>query len=227
MMNTREPVRMDRRTAIQWILAAGAGAVLLRGGALRGADTPGAAVPQGKAGAGYGTDPRVMDAYKPGDYWPLTLTQAQRRDVAALSDIVIPADERSPSASSVGVTEFVDEWVSAPYPDNVKDRGTILDGLEWLDAESRRQGAAAFAEVTDVQRQAICERISLEAPKGTEAGDASRFFRRFRDLVAVGYYTTPVGMREIGYVGNVPSASFEGPPSGVVAKLGLTDEVKW
>jgi hypothetical protein len=218
---------MDRRVAIQWILTAGAGAVLLRGGALRGADTPGAAAPQGRAGEGYGTDPRVMDAYKPGDYWPLTLTPDQRRDVAALSDIVIPADGRSPSASSVGVTDFVDEWVSAPYPDNVMDRGAIVDGLAWLDAQSRRNGGAAFAAITDEQRQAICEQISLEAPKDTEAGDASRFFRKFRDLVAVGYYTTPVGMKEIGYVGNVPSASFEGPPADVVAKLGLSDEVKW
>jgi len=97
----------------------------------------------------------------------------------------------------------------------------------WLDAESRRHGGAAFAAIADGQRQAICEQISIEAPKGTEAGDASRFFRKFRDLVAVGYYTTPVGMKEIGYVGNVPSASFEGPPADVVAKLGLSDEVKW
>jgi hypothetical protein len=69
--------------------------------------------------------------------------------------------------------------------------------------------------------------MSLDADEHTEAGTASRFFRRFRDLVAVGYYTTPEGMKEIGYVGNLPLARFEGPPAEVVAKLGLTDEVKW
>jgi hypothetical protein len=221
-MGTPEPVRMDRRVAIKWILTAGAGAVLLGGGALRGADEPRAA-----GAAGYGTDPNVMGAYKAGDYWPLTFTPSQRRVVAMLSDIVIPADARSPSASSVGVTDFVDEWVSAPYPDNVRDRGTIMAGLAWLGGESRKRGGAPFADITDALRLTICDEISNEAPKGTEAGDASRFFRKFRDLVAVGYYTTPVGMREIGYVGNVPSASFDGPPADAVAKLGLSDEVKW
>ena len=53
--------------------------------------------------------------------------------MAALCDVVIPADDRSPSASAVGVTDFIDEFVSAPYPDNVRDGKKILEGLAWLD----------------------------------------------------------------------------------------------
>jgi hypothetical protein len=215
---------MDRRLAIKWILTAGAGAVLLKGRTLA-ADAASAAGPA--ASGGYGTDPDVMKAYKAGDYWSLTFAEAERRTVALLADIVIPADARSPSASAVGVTDFVDEWVSAPYPDNVGDRKTIVEGLAWLEGESKKRFGKRFAEAADGQRQALCADMALEAPDNTEAGTASRFFRRFRDLVAVGYYTTPEGMKEIGYVGNLPLARFDGPPAEVVAKLGLTDEVKW
>jgi hypothetical protein len=223
-MDTPEPIRMDRRRAIKWILAAGAGAVLLKG---RTFAADGSSAASRGAGVGYGTDPDVTKAYKAGDYWPLTFADAERRTVALLADVVIPADARSPSASAVGVTDFVDEWVSAPYPDNVGDRKTILEGLAWLEGESKKRFGKGFADAADGQRQVLCADISLDAPENTEAGTASRFFRRFRDLVAVGYYTTPEGMKEIGYVGNLPLARFDGPPAEVVAKLGLTDEVKW
>jgi hypothetical protein len=223
-MNNPDPIRIDRRRAIKWILTAGAGAVLLKGRAFAADGAPAASpAPTG----GYGTDPDLMKAYKAGDYWPLTFSDAQRRTVTLLEDIVMPADARSPSASAVGVTDFVDEWVSAPYPDNVRDRKTIVDGLAWLEGESSKRYGAGFSDAAEGQRQTLCADISVDAPEHSEAGTASRFFRRFRDLVAVGYYTTPEGMKEIGYVGNVPLARFDGPPADVVAKLGLTDEVKW
>jgi hypothetical protein len=168
-----------------------------------------------------------MKAYKPGDYWPLTFTGPQRSTAAVLSDIVIPADARSPSASSVGVVDFIDEWVSAPYPGHKGDRKTILAGLDWVDAQSRKRHGAAFADAAEAQRQALCSEMCVDGGEDTQAGSASEFFRRFRDLVAVGYYTTPDGMKELGYVGNVPLARFEGPPADLVERLGLSDEVKW
>jgi hypothetical protein len=223
-MNTPDTLRIDRRLAIKWIVAAGAGAALLKG-RIFGADGAPSAAP-GSA-AGYGTDPDVMKAYKPGDYWALTLSDAERRAASALSDIIIPADARSPSASAVGITDFIDEWVSAPYEGHPQDRTTIMGGLDWLDAECRKRNGAPFAEAAQERREALCAEISVDAPGGTEAGTASRFFRRFRDLVAIGYYTTPDGMKEIGYVGNIPLARFDGPPAEVIEKLGLSDEVKW
>jgi len=214
---------MDRRLAIKWMMAAGAGAMLARPLAF-GAPDAAAAQPGGK---GYGTDPDLMKPYKPGDLWPLTFTDAQRRDVAALCDIIVPADGQSPAASTLGVTDFIDEWVSAPYPNNVADRKTIMAGLAWLAAEGPRRFGAAFADATDAQRLSLCEEISLEAPENSQLELPSKFFRRFRNLTTTGFYTTPVGMKDLGYVGNVPSATFDGPPADLVAKLGLTDEVKW
>jgi hypothetical protein len=141
--------------------------------------------------------------------------------------VIIPAEGANPSASSVGVVDFVDEWVSAPYPDNVRDRPVILDGLAWVAAASQQRFGGAFADATGAQRLALCEEMAPEAPEHADLHVASKFFRRFRNLTASGYFTTPPGMKDLGYVGNRPSATFDGPPPELVAKLGLTDEVKW
>ena len=223
--STPGPLRIDRRAAIKWIVAAGAGAALMRSRVLGAAGSAAAPAPPG--GAGYGTDPDLMKAYKPGDFWPLTFTDTGRAAAAALCDIILPADAQNPSASSVGVVDFVDEWVSAPYPGNAGDRKTVMEGLAWLDAESKGRFGAPFAGASEAQREALCLDISAHPQADSALAGASLFFRTFRDLVARGYYTTPPGMKDLGYVGNVPLASFDGPPADLVARMGLSDEVKY
>src|SRR5262249_16419848 len=121
--------RMDRREAIKWMLAASATLSVLDSRSFAAAT----------AKAGYGTDPNMMEVYKPGDLWPLTFTKEQHRTVSALCDVILPADEKSPSASQLKVPDFIDEWVSAPYPIQQEDRIEILRGLDWLKAESVRR----------------------------------------------------------------------------------------
>jgi hypothetical protein len=151
----------------------------------------------------------MVTIYKPGDVWPLTLTEPQRRTARALCDVIIPADDASPSASAVGVPDFIDEWISSPYPAQAGDRRIILDGLKWIDEEAMRRFQKTFADLTLEQQTAICDDLATGKPKDKKAVS---FFKRFRDLTAGGYYTTPEGMKAIGYVGNVPSATFDGPP---------------
>ncbi len=85
---------------------------------------------------GYGADPDLTKIYMPGDVWPLTLSAAQRRTAKALCNVILPDDGRSPDAGSVGVVDFIDEWVSAPYPHQLQDRPVVLEGLAWMDAEA-------------------------------------------------------------------------------------------
>jgi Gluconate 2-dehydrogenase subunit 3 len=149
------------------------------------------------------------------------LTPPQRRLAVVLSDIIIPADEHSPSASSVGVVDFIDEWVSAPYPDSQRDRPIVLDGLVWLDAESTQRFGKGFADLEAAQRAAICEDICDEARAAPERRTAAHFFAVYRTLTAGGFYSTPVGRKDLGYIGNVALASFEGPPPELLRKLNL------
>jgi hypothetical protein len=214
-MNNPSPNRLDRRTAIKWMLTAAASMAALEHISLGAAGGP--PVPA----KGYGTDPDLLQAYKPGDVWPLTLNPAQLAMVVALCDVIIPADAKGPSASSVGVHLFVDEWISAPYDGHGVDRTTVVEGLAWLDTESRRRFGNPFVNLIASQKNAICDDICYAPKAKPEFATTAQFFKKFRDLTAGGYYTTPEGMKDIGYVGNVPQATFDGPPPEVLRKLGL------
>ncbi|HBJ82328.1 MAG TPA: Tat pathway signal protein [Verrucomicrobiales bacterium] len=203
---------MDRRVAIQWMLTAAA-TVAVRDPQAWAAELPITA-------KGYGTDPSMVKIYQPGDVWPLTFSEPQKRAARALCDVIIPADDTSPSASAVGVPDFIDEWISSPYPAQAGDRPIILDGLKWIDEEAKRRFQKTFADLTLEQQTAICDDLATGQPK-PEHKKAASFFKRFRDLTAGGYYTTPEGMKAIGYVGNVPSATFDGPPVEALKHVGL------
>jgi len=204
---------MDRRTSIKWVLAAGAAWPLFGRSAARADATP--------AAVGYGTDPDLVKVYRPGELWPLTLTATQRVLAGVLADIIIPADDHSPSASSVGAVDFIDEWVSAPYPTSQRDRPIVLGGLDWLDAEAGRRFGERFAGLDPTQQTGICDDICDESRATAPRREAARFFARFRDLTAGGFYSTPVGRADLGYIGNVPLTQFTGPPPELLEKLNL------
>ena len=208
---------MDRRTTLKWMLAATASAPLLKGCG----PGPAPIAAADAAAQSYGTDPKLLTTYKPGDLWPLTFTNEQRRTASALCDLIIPADAHSPSASAVGVVDFIDEWISAPYELHREDRKTVLQGLEWLDRESLRRFSAPFHALDPARQSAICGDI-CHAPKAKpQFAEAAKFFARYRDLTAGGFYTTPAGRKDLQYVGNTPLPSFEGPPLEVLKQAGL------
>jgi hypothetical protein len=210
-------MNMDRRTTIKWMFAAAATMPAIEFSF--GADAPARDVAATQAG--YGTDPNLMKEWKSGGPWPLTLTPSDRLTTAALCDLIIPADDVSPAASSVGVVDFIDEWISAPYPQQRADRAIILPGLVWIENEAKVRFGKAFPAISDLQRAALADTICSAAKAAPDVATAARFFARFRDLTAGGFYTTPVGMKDIGYMGNVPLEKFDGPPPAVLKKAGL------
>lgn len=212
---------MDRRTSIKWMLAAAASVPSLRNYAFGGEPLASGATARRAGASGYGTDPKLIDAYKPGELWPLTLTAKQRKTATALSDLIIPADDMSPSASSVGVIDFIDEWISAPYKPNRQDREIVLEGFDWLDRESAKRFSKLFAALDPAQQTAICDDICLAAKATPRFARAAKFFARYRDLTAGGFYTTPEGRKDLQYVGNTPLKSFDGPPPEALRKAGL------
>jgi hypothetical protein len=192
--------KIDRRTAIAWIGAVGAAAAVGAGVVVYGQR-------HGKPAAeakGYGTDPKLV---KPETApWPRILSKDELQTAAILSDFILPPSGGAPSASALGVPDFIDEWVSAPYPDQLKDRPIIVDGLKALgpkvlgvEAGKRAAALAVLPAATD------------EATR--------RFFRRFRSLVVGAYYTTEAGFKDIGYIGNVARTADPGPSDAVKAAI--------
>jgi hypothetical protein len=106
------------------------------------------------ATVGYGTDPDLLNPVVP---WPKTMTAEQLNVTASLCDIILPQDDRSPSASSVGVHHFIDEWISAPYEQQQDDRLRILSGIEWLEQQCRTRHGLSFASANDEQAAEILD----------------------------------------------------------------------
>lgn len=211
-MDHSQDKQIDRRTTLRWMATAT--------GSLPFFEAAGAGV---VTAGGYGPDPDLIRTYRPGDLWPLTFSREQRNLVTILSDIIIPADQTSPSASAVGVPDFLDEWISSPYPGQKRDRPLILRGLAWLDDEAKERGSPGFVALPATERLRICKELSIAAKEDRRKFPGS-FFLRLRDLVAGGYFTTPEGMKDIGYRGNVPMTEWNGPPAEVLEKLGLGPE---
>ena len=208
--------RLDRRQALAWLAVAAVGltaAGRLPLGAAEPADRP--------HGKRIGADPVLNKTYVPGELWPLSFTPAQQAAADALADLILPPEAGGKKPSELGVPAFIDEWVSSYYDETLKDRPIILAGLTWLDAEAQRRHGAVFAKLTEVQQAGIADAICGVKPVKKEHKPGLDFFKRFRHLAAGGYYTTPQGMRELGYVGNTPSATFDGPTPEALKHLGL------
>ncbi len=206
-------MNIDRRTTLKWVIAASA--------ALQMPITLADEIASSAGAKGYGKDPNLLDVHTPGKLWPLTITEAQRETATSLCDVILPADGQWPAASSLGVVAFIDEWISAPYTPMSNDRPLILEGLAWMNEESRRRFKKEFASLSGAQQQRICDDICPGPNAKRDLTRETTFFARFRALVSAGYYTTPQGMRDIGYVGNTPLAKYDGPPSAVLKRLGL------
>jgi len=166
--------------------------------------------------AGYGSDPNLL---KPNVPWPLTLTSEQRATLRIAADLMLPADDRSPSGSALGLDAFIDEWVSAPYPDQQRDRKLILSGLQWLDAESSARFGHGFAAAGDSERRIIFDQIAFKGKVQPGYGRPAFFFSRLRGLMLGGFFSRPEGMKDIGYIGNTPSATYAGPSDQALAHL--------
>jgi hypothetical protein len=216
------PGHVSRRQAMQWVMAAVAASALPTDSFSQAAAVPGTEAQTLPLARGYGGDPNLVDVHRPGSIWPLTMTDAQKKTTRSLADVILPKDEYGPAASALGVPEMIDEWISAPYPQQQADRPVILDGLAWMDGEAARRFNAPFASLDDARKRAICDDICFPAAARREYKKAARFFNRFRSLAAAAYYATPAGWDAIGYVGNVPLTQFDGPPPAVLEKLGLS-----
>ena len=212
--------RLSRRDVLKFFAAASA---TLATGKFAAFAQP-AAVPAPPA-KGYGTDPNLLKLYSPGDAWPLTFTPEQRSAAAALADVIFPADDLGPAASALRVPDYVDEWISSPYPDQQHDHTSILEGLAWLETESQKRFQKSFANLAAEQQRAICDDICSTENAKPEFKTGANFFGHFRTLCAAAYYATPEGWKAIGYVGNVPLTSFDGPPPEVLKQLGVEQTV--
>ena len=144
--------------------------------------------------------------------------------VGVLADLVLPADGRSGSATEAGVPAFIDYILTDELaePRESEEMQTALrGGLAWLDRECRARSSRSFLECEDAQKREVLDAIAWPERAAPEMSQGVAFFNVFRDLVASGFWTTEMGMDDIGYMGNMFVAEWTGCPPEVLAKLDL------
>ena len=148
---------------------------------------------------------------------PKFFTAHEYETVRILSDLIIPADDRSGSATAAGVPEFMDFIMIDMPTRQVAMRG----GLAWLDLECQRRFDRTFTGAAAAQRTEVLDDLATygELKPGVTHGQA--FFRAFRDLTASGFWTSKMGMTDLGYMGNAVVAKWDGCPPEQLKKLGL------
>jgi len=135
-----------------------------------------------------------------------------------LADLVLPRDERSGSASDAGVPEFLDFVLAEEMTDPVRIRG----GLGWLDRECQDRFGRRFLDCADAERTALLDDIAWPEKARPEHSQGVAFFTAFRDLVAGGFWSSKVGVEDLGYQGNVVVTEWKGCPDDQLRKLGVS-----
>ena len=140
--------------------------------------------------------------------------------IAVLADIIIPKDDVSGCATDVGVPDFI-EFIVKDLPSNkIPMRG----GLKWLDMHCLKRFGSTFIKAKEAEQIQIVEDIAYPNIAKPEMKQGVAFFERMRYLTASGFYTTQMGMDDIGYKGNTPN-QWKGVPPDVLEQYGFTSDI--
>ncbi len=157
----------------------------------------------------------------PPGYQPRVFNLHEWRTIRILSDLILPADERSCSATEAGVPEFLDDCLDLKAGDLLDE---IRGGLTWLDMQSNRAFGYDFADCSTDRQKQILDRIAYPEKAVSVDTSAVVFFNELRDLVISGFYTSRQGIQDLPYIGNQPQQKWNGCPPEVLAKLGLDSD---
>jgi gluconate 2-dehydrogenase gamma chain len=141
-------------------------------------------------------------------YAPKALTAHEYATMESLSEWIVPG------ARAAGATKFIDFLCDAT--DEMKI--IFTGGLGWLDdAMRRRTEGKDFVSASQDQQKAMLDLIAFRetARESPELGPGIQFFNWARRLVVDAYYTSPAGIKEVGYIGNTAMAKFSVPQEAV------------
>lgn len=146
-------------------------------------------------------------------------TAPELATVRVLADMVIPRDEKSGSATDAGSVEYMD-FVLGESGDRTKQ--AWHDGLRWFDEECTRRFGSPFVQCDDAQRGALLGDIAWPARAREDLRQAAAFFNRVRDLVAAAFFSSRMGVEDLGYLGGVFTPSWLGAPDEALRELGVS-----
>ena len=145
-----------------------------------------------------------------GSYTPKYFSAPQYAALVVLCDMILPKDEKSGGAVEAGAPEFVDLLTS----ENEKYQLRLGGGLFWLDAYSTDHYGKVFLECTPEQRKEVLDLIAFRknAKQDPSLSQGVSFFSFLRNMTCDGYYTSKIGIADLGYIGNTSLREFPGCP---------------
>jgi|TARA_B100001123_G_scaffold387276_1_gene462397 gluconate 2-dehydrogenase gamma chain len=160
---------------------------------------------------------------QPGGYTPVQLTDHEFRTVSRLAELIVPADTRGGSAVDAGAPEFIDLLCSQ----NAQLTTIYQNGTRWLDATIRERSGNNFID-TSIEAQTDLLDELVEAERGDSSNTLSEgvsFFGWVRRMSVDAYYTSPIGIRDIGYQGNRVLSSYETPSEAIDFVTRVADDL--
>lgn len=148
-------------------------------------------------------------------------TPAELQTVTVLGDIIVPADAKSGSASQAGVPAFIEFMMK----DQPRNQTPMRGGLRWLNNKCVSRYGKPFVQCTKTQQIEMVEQIAYPEKVTPDMAQGAAFFTLLRNFTLTGFFTSKMGIADIGYVGNVPN-NWEGVPADVLRQYGLSYDDK-
>ena len=145
-----------------------------------------------------------------GKYTPKYFSAPQYATLIALCDAIIPKDEKSGGAVEAGAPEFIDLLTS----ENEKYQLRLGGGLFWLDGFCSDRYGKVFLECAPEQKKEVLDLLAFRknAKQDSALSQGVAFFAFLRRLTCDGYYTSKIGVADLGYIGNTSLHEFPGCP---------------
>ena len=140
----------------------------------------------------------------------------EMKTITVLADIIIPKDDKSGSASDAGVPAFI-EFIVKDMPHY---QTPLRGGIKWLDIQCMKRYNADFASCNSQQQIELVDEIAFPEKAKPEMQQGVSFFNTMRDLTACGFFTSKIGIEDLGYAGNKPN-QWDGVPKEVLEQYGL------
>ncbi|HSZ85410.1 MAG TPA: gluconate 2-dehydrogenase subunit 3 family protein [Puia sp.] len=143
-------------------------------------------------------------------------TPHEMATITILADIIIPKDGMSGSASDAKVPDFI-EFIVKDMPDH---QTPMRGGLRWLDMQCLKRFDNSFKDLTHEQQMQMVDEIAWPKKAKPEMAQGVSFFNLVRNLTATGFYTSEIGGKDVGYMGNVPN-QWNGVPADVLKQYNM------
>lgn len=141
------------------------------------------------------------------DWKPALLSTQQNEDLMAIAERIVPG------STVAQVDRFIDLLLSV---EQAEHKNNFLAGLAAIGAESQRQFGKRFPALSASEQDSLLKDASAQHAKDSAGGvdkenrELQKHFENLKGWISGAYYSSEIGMKELGWTGDRVFASFPG-----------------